>query len=126
MNILKKEEGSTNPKLEKLNGSDTECLKSSNEKIIDLLTKAKIEKFDKISKNSKNITLNSREKSNEDDEDSYDDNDDDNLKIEKKSIDIIKTTAAEVLNQPKLEPKEKKNEEKKVENEEEKINKENI
>lgn len=87
MNILKKEEGSTNPKLEKLNGSDTECLKSSNEKIIDLLTKAKIEKFDKISKNSKNsknITLNSREKSNEDDEDSYDDNDDDNIKIEKK------------------------------------------
>ena len=112
MNILKKEEGSTNPKLEKLNGSDTECLKSSNEKIIDLLTKAKIEKFDKnskISKNSKNITLNSREKSNEDDEDSYDDNDDDNIKIEKKSIDIIKTTAAEVLNQPKLEPKENLN-----------------
>ena len=36
MNILKKDEGSTNPKLEKVNSSDTECLKSSNDKIVDI------------------------------------------------------------------------------------------
>ena len=50
MNILKKDEGSTNPKLEKVNSSDTECLKSSNDKIVDILTKTKIVKNDIISK----------------------------------------------------------------------------
>ena len=112
MNIIKKDEGSTNPKLDKLNSSDTECLKSSNEKIMDVLTKTKIEKTN--SKNSKNslniITTNSKEKekdksNNEEEDYSSDDNDDDIINIEKKTIDIKKTTAAEVLNE-KLDIKE--------------------
>ena len=107
MNIIKKDEGSTTPKREKINSSDTECLKSSNDKLIDILTKTKIIKNDVTSKSSKiNInTTDLREKSFMEDEESFDENDDDNIKIEKKSIEIEKTTAAEVLNQTKLEPK---------------------
>ena len=107
MNFAKKDEISTNPKIEKLNSSDTECLKSSNDKILDTLTKTKIDKNDINSKSSKKMGLD-REKSLDEDDDSFDDDDDD-LKIEKKSIKIEKTTAAEVLNQPKLDPKENLN-----------------
>ena len=53
MNIVKKDERSPNPKIEKLNSSDTECLKTSNDKLVDVLTKTKIEKNDLISKSSK-------------------------------------------------------------------------
>jgi hypothetical protein len=53
MNIVKKDERSANPKIEKLNSSDTECLKTSNDKLVDVLTKTKIEKNDLISKSSK-------------------------------------------------------------------------
>ena len=112
MNIVKKEEVSTNPKLDKLNSSDTECLKSSNEKIIDILTKSKIEKVDgniRITTISTKEKEKEKEKANEDEEESSDDNDDDNIKIENKSIDIIKTTVSEVLNQTKIEPKENLN-----------------
>ena len=107
MNFAKKDEISTNPKIEKLNSSDTECLKSSNDKILDTLTKTKIDKNDINSKSSKKMGLD-REKSLDEEDDSFDDDDDD-LKIEKKSIKIEKTTAAEVLNQPKLDPKENLN-----------------
>ena len=107
MNFAKKDEISTNPKIEKLNSSDTLCLKSSNDKILDTLTKTKIDKNDINSKSSKKIGLD-REKSLDEEDDSFDDDDDD-LKIEKKSIKIEKTTAAEVLNQPKLDPKENLN-----------------
>ena len=110
MNIIKKDEGSTNPKREKINSSDTECLKSSNDKLIDVLTKTKIIKKDLNSKSSKiNINTNElKEKSFLEDEDSFDE-DDDNIKIEKKSIEIEKTTAAEVLNQTKLDSKDNLN-----------------
>ena len=57
MNFAKKDEISTNPKIEKLNSSDTECLKSSNDKILDTLTKTKIDKNDINSKSSKKIGL---------------------------------------------------------------------
>ena len=92
MNIIKKDEGSTTPKREKINSSDTECLKSSNDKLIDILTKTKIIKNDVTSKSSKiNInTTDLREKSFVEDEESFDENDDDNIKIEKKSIEIEK------------------------------------
>ena len=53
MNTVKKDDRSTNPKLEKLNSSDTECLKTSNDKLVDVLTKTKIEKNEIISKSSK-------------------------------------------------------------------------
>ena len=113
MNILKKDEGSTNPKLEKVNSSDTECLKSSNDKIVDILTKTKIVKNDIISKSSKNIKISTdvrdKEKSCFDDEDSFDENDEEVVKIDKKAIEITKTTAAEVLNQTKLDPKDNLN-----------------
>ena len=113
MNILKKDDGSTNAKLEKINSSDTECLKSSNDKIVDILTKTKILKNDIISKSSKNIKISTdnkdKEKSCLDDEDSFDENDDEIVKIEKKSIEITKTTAAEVLNLTKLDPKDNLN-----------------
>ena len=113
MNILKKDEGSTNPKLEKVNSSDTECLKSSNDKIVDILTKTKIVKNDIISKSSKNNKISTdfrdKEKSCFDDEDSFDENDDEVVKIDKKTIEITKTTAAEVLNQTKLDPKDNLN-----------------
>ena len=103
MNTVKKDDRSTNPKLEKLNSSDTECLKTSNDKLVDVLTKTKIEKNEIISKSSKKFVT--EVKSFEDEEESFDE-DDDNIKIEKKSIDIEKTTAAEVLNHPKMDPKE--------------------
>ena len=113
MNILKKDEGSTNPKLEKINSSDTECLKSSNDKIVDILTKTKIVKNDIISKSSKNIKLSTdlreKEKSCFDDEESFDENDEEIVKIDKKSIEITKTTAIEVLKQTKLDPKDNLN-----------------
>ena len=113
MNILKKDEGSTNPKLEKINSSDTECLKSSNDKIVDILAKTKIVKNDIISKSSKNnkisTDLRDKEKSCFDDEDSFDENDDEVVKIDKKNIEITKTTVAEVLNQTKLDPKDNLN-----------------
>ena len=113
MNILKKDEGSTNPKLEKVNSSDTECLKSSNDKIVDILTKTKIVKNDIISKSSKNIKLSTdlreKEKSCFDDEESFDENDEEIVKIDKKSIEITKTTAIEVLKQTKLDPKDNLN-----------------
>ena len=113
MNILKKDEGSTNPKLEKVNSSDTECLKSSNDKIVDILTKTKIVKNDIISKSSKNNKISTdfrdKEKSCFDDEDSFDEDDDEVVKIDKKTIEITKTTAAEVLNQTKLDPKDNLN-----------------
>ena len=113
MNILKKDEGSTNAKLEKINSSDTECLKSSNDKIVDILSKTKILKNDIISKSSKNIKISNdnrdKEKSCLDDEDSFDENDDEIVKIEKKSIEITKTTAGEVLNLTKLDPKDNLN-----------------
>ena len=107
MNIIKKDEISTNPRVEKLNSSDTVCLKNSNDKLMDILAKTKIEKHDLNSKSSKKIITDM--KSNEDEEESFDDDDDDNIKIEKKSIEIGKTTAAEVLNQTKLDPKENLN-----------------
>ena len=88
MNFAKKDEISTNPKIEKLNSSDTECLKSSNDKILDTLTKTKIDKNDINSKSSKKMGLD-REKSLDEEDDSFDDDDDD-LKIEKKSIKIEK------------------------------------
>ena len=104
MNIVKKDERSTNPKIEKLNSSDTECLKTSNDKLVDVLTKTKIEKNEILSKKS-SIKIVTELKSFDDEEESLDE-DDDNIKIEKKSIDIEKTTAAEVLNHPKMDPKE--------------------
>ena len=67
----------------------------------------KIEKNDLASKSSKKIVTDI--KSFDEEEDSFDDDDDDNIKIEKKSIDIEKTTAAKVLNQTKLEPKDNLN-----------------
>ena len=104
MNIVKKDERSTNPKIEKLNSSDTECLKTSNDKLVDVLTKTKIEKNEILSKKS-SIKIVTELKSFDDEEESLDE-DDDNIKIEKKSKDKKKTTAAEVLNHPKMEPKE--------------------
>ena len=103
MNTVKKDDRSTNPKLEKLNSSDTECLKTSNDKLVDVLTKTKIEKNEIISKSSKKLVT--EVKSFEDEEESSDE-DDDNIKIEKKSIDIEKTKAGEVLNYSKMIPKE--------------------
>ena len=109
MNIIKKDESSTNPKLEKINNSDTECLKNSNDKLLDLLTKSNIEKSDINSKLSQNNI--SDVISDEDEDESFEDedNDNENIKIEKKNIEIEKTTVAEVLNQTKLEPKENLN-----------------
>ena len=104
MNTVKKDDRSTNPKIEKLNSSDTECLKTSNDKLVDVLTKTKIEKNEILSKKS-SIKIVTELKSFDDEEESLDE-DDDNIKIEKKSIDIEKTTAAEVLNHPKMDPKE--------------------
>ena len=114
MIITKKDEGNTNPKQGKLDSSETEYLKSTNDKLIDLLTKPKIIKMDEVPKSNKtlnlNIELKEKEKSCLEDEDSFDENDDDNnIKIEKKTIEIEKITAAEVLNQTKLDPKENLN-----------------
>ena len=62
MNIVKKDDRSTNPKMEKLNSSDTECLKTSNDKLMDILTKTKIEKID-----YKNLPLEEEDELNQDD-----------------------------------------------------------
>ena len=110
MDRKKKEEESTQPKIDKLNNSETEFFKSSHElKLIDILSKNKIENSERNSKMSKK-TMTEKEKSeinqNEEDEEMLDINDDDNVTIEKKSIKIEKTTAAEVLKESKLEQKE--------------------
>ena len=109
MEIKKKEEESTMPKNDKLNNSETERFKSSHEvKLVDLLSKVKIENSEKASKVSKR-SVEEREKSEynqpEEDEEILEENDD-NVKIESKSIEIEKTTAAEVLKESKLDPKE--------------------
>ena len=114
MNAPKKDEVTTNPKAEKLNSSETEYLKTSNDKLVEIINKTKLLKNDLIPKSSKSIkstkSLNAatefKEKSALEDNESFDEDDDDNIKIEKKFIEITKTTAAEVLNQPKLDPKE--------------------
>jgi len=110
MNNAKKDEVTTNPKAEKLNSSETEYLKTSNDKLVDIINKTKLLKNDAIPKSSKSLkSLNAtelKEKSALEDNDSFDEDDDDNIKIEKKFIEITKTTAAEVLNQPKLDQKE--------------------
>ena len=106
MDLKKKDEESTMPKNDKLNNSETERFKSSHDiKLVDILTKVKIENSEKT---SKTIDEN-REKSDiipiDEDEEILEENDD-NVKIEKKSIEIEKTTAAEVLKESKLDPKE--------------------
>ena len=114
MNAPKKDEVTTNPKAEKINSSETEYLKTSNDKLVEIINKTKLVKNDLIPKTSKSIksikslnaTTEFKEKSALEDNDSFDEDDDDNIKIEKKFIEITKTTAAEVLNQPKLDPKE--------------------
>ena len=111
MNAPKKDEVTTNPKAEKLNSSETEYLKTSNDKLVEIINKTKLLKNDLIPKSSKSMkSLNAatefKEKSALEDNESFDEDDDDNIKIEKKFIEITKTTAAEVLNQPKLDPKE--------------------
>ena len=109
MEMKKKEEESTMPKNDKLNNSETERFKSSHDiKFVDILSKVKVENSEKASKVSKK-SVDEREKSEynqpEDDEEILEENDD-NVKIEKKEIDIEKTTAAEVLKESKLDPKE--------------------
>ena len=109
MEMKKKEEESTMPKNDKLNNSETERFKSSHDiKLVDILSKVKLENSEKASKVSKK-SAEEREKSEfnqpEDDEEILEENDD-NVKIEKKEIDIEKTTAAEVLKESKLDPKE--------------------
>ena len=108
MDNKKKEEESTTTKKDKLNNSETELFKSSNEqiKIVDILAKVKIENTDRKSNQSK-ITIKDKEKSEflEDEEEILEENDE-NVKIEKKSIEIEKTTTAEVLKESKLDPKE--------------------
>ena len=110
MDYKKKEEESTMPKNEKLNNSETERFKSSNDiKLLDIIAKVKVENSEKTSKISKKSMNENKEKSDinqiEEDDEILDDNDD-NVKIEKKSIEIEKTTAAEVLKESKLDPKE--------------------
>ena len=110
MDYKKKEEESTMPKNEKLNNSETERFKSSNDiKLLDIIAKVKVENSEKASKISKKSMTENKEKSDinqiEEDDEILDDNDD-NVKIEKKSIEIGKTTAAEVLKESKLDPKE--------------------
>ena len=110
MDYKKKEEESTMPKNEKLNNSETERFKSSNDiKLLDIIAKVKVENSEKASKISKKSMTENKEKSDinqiEEDDEILDDNDD-NVKIEKKSIEIEKTTAAEVLKESKLDPKE--------------------
>ena len=54
MNITKKDESSTNPKLEKINNSESEHLKNSNDKLLDLLSKKNREKSGITSRLSQN------------------------------------------------------------------------
>ena len=109
MDVKKREEESTKPKLDKLNNSETEFFKSSPElKLMDIFMKNKVENSDRISKVSKKSMTEVKERSEinpEDDEEMLDINDD-NVKIEKKSIKIEKTTVAEVLKESKLDEKE--------------------
>ena len=109
MNIIKKDESSTNPKLEKINNSESEHLKNSNDKLLDLLSKKNIEKSDITSRLSQNNESEIISNEDDDDESFDDDNNDENIKIEQKNIEIEKTTVAEVLNQTKLESKENLN-----------------
>ena len=110
MDVKKREEESTQPKLDKLNNSETEFFKSSPElKLMDIFMKNKVENSDRNSKLSKKSMTEVKERSEinpEDDEEMLDINDDDNVKIEKKSIKIEKTTVAEVLKESKLDEKE--------------------
>ena len=109
MDNKKKEEESTMPKNEKLNNSETELFKSSKDiKLLDIIAKVKTDNTEKISKHSKGSEMKEKSENNpiEEDEEILDDNDDDNVKIEKKTIEVEKTTAAEVLRESKLDPKE--------------------
>ena len=107
MNIIKKEDKSTTPKIEKINSSETDLLKNSNDKLLDLITKEKITKSDLNGKIISDITSNEEEEESNDDD--YEDDDEENIKIEKKKIEIKKTTASEVLGQENLEQKENLN-----------------
>ena len=110
MNILKKEDKSTTPKIEKINSSETDLLKNSNDKLLDLITKEKITKSDLNGKIISDITSNEEEEEEEEsNDDDYEDDDEENIKIEKKKIEIKKTTASEVLGQENLESKENLN-----------------
>ena len=109
MNITKKDESSTNPKLEKINNSESEHLKNSNDKLLDLLSKKNREKSGITSRLSQNNISDIISNEDDDDESFDDDNNDENIKIEQKNIEIEKTTVAEVLNQTKLESKENLN-----------------
>ena len=111
MDVKKREEESTQPKLEKLNNSETEFFKSSHDiKLMDIFIKNKIENSEKnnskISKKSMTDVKDRSEINQEDDEEILDINDDDNVKIKTKSIKIEKTTVAEVLKETKIEEKE--------------------
>ena len=107
MNIIKKEDKSTTPKIEKINSSETDLLKNSNDKLLDLITKEKITKSDLNGKIISDITSNEEEEEEEEsNDDDYEDDDEENIKIEKKKIEIKKTTASEVLGQENLESKE--------------------
>ena len=87
MNIIKKEETSTTPKIEKINSSETECLKTSNDKLLDLLTKAKITKSDINSKIISDVISNEEEEEEEEEESIGDDDyDEEHIKIEKNKI----------------------------------------
>ena len=109
MNIIKKDETSTTPKIEKINSSETECLKTSNDKLLDLLTKAKITKSDINSKIISVVISNEEEEEEEEESIDDDDYDEEHIKIEKKKIEIEKTTASEVLDDESLETKENLN-----------------
>ena len=113
MDHKKKSEVSTMPKNEKdkLNNSDTESLKPSNElSLFNIISKLKMENSDKTSNFSpKKLFNDKKEKSEinqpEEDEEILEENDD-NIKIEKKNIEIEKTSVAEVIKESKLDPKE--------------------
>ena len=110
MNIIKKEDKSTTPKIEKINSSETDLLKNSNDKLLDLITKEKITKSNLNGKIISDIISNEEEEEEEEsNDDDYEDDDEENIKIEKKKIEIKKTTASEVLGQENLEQKENLN-----------------
>ena len=115
MDEKKKDEESTMPRndKDKLNISETERLKPSNENsLFNIISKIKNENSEnnsKFSKRSNNENKEKKEKSDinqpEEDEEILEENDD-NVKIEKKTIELEKTTAAEVIKESKLDPKE--------------------
>ena len=110
MDVKKRDDESTMPKNDKLNNSETEQIKSSHElKLFDIFAKLKVENTERNSKSSRRNNNDIKEKSEviqpEDEEEILDENDD-NIKIESKSIEIEKTTAADVLKESKLDPKE--------------------